>query len=65
MAPRELLDAVLVRGYTLGGGYGQLRDTTVRIGHMGDHSLEGLKRCLHACETAIAELAERRRLTRV
>jgi aspartate aminotransferase-like enzyme len=65
MAPRELLDAVLVRGYTLGGGYGQLRDTTVRIGHMGDHTLEGLKRCLHACETAIAELAERRRLTRV
>jgi hypothetical protein len=31
---------------------------------MGDHTLEGLRRCLHACETAIAELAERRRLTR-
>jgi aspartate aminotransferase-like enzyme len=65
MAPRELLDAVLARGYTLGSGYGQLRDTTVRIGHMGDHTLDGLKRCLHACETAITELAERRRLTRV
>ena len=65
MAPRELLDAVLARGYTLGNGYGQLRDTTIRIGHMGDHTLEGLKRCLHACETAITELAERRRLTRV
>jgi len=65
MPPRELLDAVLARGYTLGSGYGQLRDTTVRIGHMGDHTLEGVKRCLHACETALAELAERRRLTRV
>jgi aspartate aminotransferase-like enzyme len=65
MAPRELLDAVLARGYTLGSGYGQLRDTTVRIGHMGDHTLDGLKRCLHAFETAISELAERRRLTRV
>jgi len=65
MAPRELLDAVLARGYTLGNGYGQLRDTTIRIGHMGDHTLEGLRRCLHACETAITELAERRRLTRV
>ena len=65
MAPRELLDAVLSRGYTLGTGYGQLRETTVRIGHMGDHTLDGLKRCLHACDTAIAELAERRRLTRV
>jgi aspartate aminotransferase-like enzyme len=65
MAPRELLDAVLARGYTLGSGYGQLRETTIRIGHMGDHTLDGLRRCLHACETAIAELAERRRLTRV
>jgi len=65
MSPRELLDAVLARGYTLGGGYGLLRETTVRIGHMGDHTLEGLRRCLHAVETAIAELAERRRLTRV
>lgn len=65
MAPRELLDAVLVRGYTLGSGYGQLKDTTIRIGHMGDHSVDGVKRCLHACESAIAELAERRRLVRV
>jgi aspartate aminotransferase-like enzyme len=65
IAPRELLDAVLVRGYTLGSGYGELRDTTFRVGHMGDHSLDGVKRCLHACESAIAELAERRRLVRV
>ncbi len=65
IAPRELLDAVLVRGYTLGGGYGELRDTTIRVGHMGDHTVDGLKRCLHACESALAELAERRRLVRV
>jgi aspartate aminotransferase-like enzyme len=65
MAPRELLDAVLARGYTLGSGYGQLKDRTIRIGHMGDHTLDGVKRCLHACESAIAELAERRRLVRV
>jgi aspartate aminotransferase-like enzyme len=65
MVARELLDAVLVRGYTLGSGYGELKDTTIRIGHMGDHSVDGVKRCLHACESAIAELAERRRLVRV
>ena len=65
MVPRELLDAVLVRGYTLGSGYGELKDTTIRIGHMGDHSVDGVKRCLHACESAVAELAERRRLVRV
>ena len=65
LVPRELLDAVLVRGYTLGSGYGELKDTTIRIGHMGDHSVDGVKRCLHACESAVAELAERRRLVRV
>jgi aspartate aminotransferase-like enzyme len=61
----EVTEAVKVRGFTIGSGYGQLKDMTVRIGHMGDHSVEALRRCLHACETAIAELAERRRLVRV
>jgi aspartate aminotransferase-like enzyme len=61
----EVTEAVKVRGFTIGSGYGQLKETTVRIGHMGDHSVDGLRRCLHACETAIAELAERRRLVRV
>jgi aspartate aminotransferase-like enzyme len=61
----ELSEAIKSRGFTIGGGYGDLKDTTVRIGHMGDHSLEGLKRCLHVCEAAIAELAERKRLVRV
>ena len=61
----ELSDAVKTRGFTIGSGYGELKDTTVRIGHMGDHSVDGVRRCLHACESAIAELAERRRLVRV
>ncbi|HEY4306921.1 MAG TPA: alanine--glyoxylate aminotransferase family protein [Gemmatimonadaceae bacterium] len=61
----EVSDAIKARGFTIGGGYGDLKDTTIRIGHMGDHTVEGVKRCLHACETAIVELAERRRLVRV
>jgi aspartate aminotransferase-like enzyme len=61
----EVSEAVKARGFTIGGGYGDLKDTTVRIGHMGDHTLEGLQRCLHVCESAIAELAERKRLVRV
>ena len=65
MSGPELSEAVKTRGFTIGGGYGQLKDTTVRIGHMGDHSVEGVRRCLHACESVIAELAERRRLVRV
>ena len=64
MSPVELRTAIDVRGYTVGGGYGELAASTIRIGHMGDHTVEGLRRCLHACETAITELAERRRLVR-
>ena len=61
----DVCDAVKTRGFTIGGGYGDLKDTTFRIGHMGDHTLEGLRRCLHVTENAIAELAERRHLVRV
>jgi predicted phosphoserine aminotransferase len=61
----EVADAIKARGFTVGGGYGDLKDTTIRIGHMGDHTLDGVKRCLHVCEAAIVELAERRRLVRV
>ena len=60
-----MCDAINARGFTVGGGYGKLSDTTIRIGHMGDHTVEGLKRCLRECEEAIAELAERRRFVRV
>jgi aspartate aminotransferase-like enzyme len=31
------------RGYTIATGYGKLKDRCVRIGHMGDHSLEELE----------------------
>jgi len=64
MSAKDVRDAVNRLGFTVGGGYGQLSETTFRVGHMGDHSLDGLRRCLHACENAIAELAERRSLAR-
>jgi predicted phosphoserine aminotransferase len=65
MTAKEVREAITARGYTVGGGYGQLADTTFRIGHMGDHTVDGVQRCLHVCEAAITELAERRRLVRV
>jgi aspartate aminotransferase-like enzyme len=61
----EVTEAIKARGFTVGGGYGDLKEATIRIGHMGDHTVDGLTKCLHACETAIVELAERRRLVRV
>ncbi len=30
------------RGWVIGGGYGKLKETTVRIGHMGDKTVEEL-----------------------
>jgi aspartate aminotransferase-like enzyme len=65
MSGPEVTEAVKARGFTIGSGYGDLNATTIRMGHMGDHTVDGVKRCLHACEAAIVELAERRRLVRV
>jgi len=61
----DVSEAVKVRGFTIGSGYGRLKDRTIRIGHMGDHTPDGVKRCLQACEGAIAELVEGRHLVRV
>jgi aspartate aminotransferase-like enzyme len=34
------------RGWTIGAGYGKLKDSTIRIGHMGDHTTDGLEALL-------------------
>ena len=44
----DVLRAVTSRGYTIGSGYGKNKDTSIRIGHMGDHTPEGLAECLNA-----------------
>ncbi|HEY0779345.1 MAG TPA: alanine--glyoxylate aminotransferase family protein [Gemmatirosa sp.] len=51
-----LVRALAARGYTIGAGYGRLRGTTFRVGHMGDHTPETLTGCLAACDDALAEL---------
>jgi len=35
-------EALAERGYTIAPGYGSLKDTTIRIGHMGDHTVDEL-----------------------
>jgi len=42
----DVTAAVKKRGYVISAGYGTLKDTTVRIGHMGDHSVEELDNVL-------------------
>jgi aspartate aminotransferase-like enzyme len=51
-----LVKAVAERGFTIGNGYGKNRETTFRIGHMGDHTVERLATCLKECGEAIAGL---------
>ena len=53
-AGEAFVDAVLVQGIRVAHGYGKLRHSTFRIGHMGDHTPVTLQRCLDACERAIS-----------
>jgi aspartate aminotransferase-like enzyme len=41
------------RGFTIGSGYGKLKDATIRIGHMGDHTVDGLNQLLSELEEVI------------
>jgi aspartate aminotransferase-like enzyme len=45
--------AVAKKGIVAGNGYGKLKSSTFRIGHMGDHTLETLDRCLTACGSVL------------
>jgi aspartate aminotransferase-like enzyme len=45
--------AVAKHGIVVGNGYGKLKSTTFRIGHMGDHTVETIQRCLSACSTVL------------
>ena len=57
----EVVAAVATKGYTLGEGYGSSRARTVRVGHMGDHTPEGLSNFLAVVDQALAEVAQHNR----
>ncbi len=40
-------------GFVIGPGHGSLRSETLRIGHMGDHTVATLKPCLEALTVAL------------
>ena len=40
--------AMKEKGFVIGGGYGKIKDFTFRIGHMGDHTVEGQEKVLDA-----------------
>jgi aspartate aminotransferase-like enzyme len=45
--------ALRERGWTVGGGYGALKERTFRIGHMGDHTVAELEGLLHELEEVV------------
>ena len=46
MSADSIRSAMKKRGYTLGGGYGEWKESTFRIGHMGDITIESLEAML-------------------
>jgi aspartate aminotransferase-like enzyme len=46
----EVAAALRRRGFVIGAGYGRLKDETIRVGHMGDHTVAGLEAVMDAVE---------------
>jgi aspartate aminotransferase-like enzyme len=47
---RDVVQRMKAGGWVLGTGYGKLKESTIRIGHMGDHTPEGVCAALEALE---------------
>ena len=52
----DIVKGVAQRGFVIGSGYGKLKSSTFRIGHMGDHTPDRLALCLEATADTIHEL---------
>jgi aspartate aminotransferase-like enzyme len=53
ISPETFTSRVGSQGITIANGYGKLKSSTIRIGHMGDHNVETLERCLAACGSVL------------
>ena len=43
---KDVVGALKEQGWTIGAGYGALKESTIRIGHMGDHTVAALDELL-------------------
>jgi len=50
----EVNEAMKGKGYTISAGYGSLKDSTIRIGHMGDHTVAELDELLTVLEGVLS-----------
>lgn len=53
---KPVLEGMLKRGYTLGGGQSELAKTSFRIGHMGDHTVRGLNAMLDVLQDVLESI---------
>lgn len=53
MSAENFTSGVAAQGITIANGYGKLKSSTIRIGHMGDHTPATLERCLAACGSVL------------
>ncbi len=53
----EVVAGMRQRGFVIGAGYGKLKPRSVRIGHMGDHTVEELDGVLEALEEVLRTLS--------
>jgi len=51
---KDLVAAVKKEGWVIGSGYGGVKDTTFRIGHMGDHTVPALEQLLDLVARSLA-----------
>jgi aspartate aminotransferase-like enzyme len=49
----EVVGRLKAKGWTIGGGYGPLKERTIRIGHMGDHTVDELEALLATLEEVL------------
>ena len=51
---KDVVGPLKQQGWTIGSGYGKLKDSTIRIGHMGDHTVPALQELLGLIERTLA-----------
>jgi aspartate aminotransferase-like enzyme len=49
----EVTRRMAERGYTIASGYGKLKEKTIRIGHMGDHTMGELEELLEVLASVL------------
>ena len=54
---KELNEKLAEKGFSIGNGYGKLKEETFRIGHMGDHTPEQLEALLASADEVLTTVA--------